>query len=154
MGHLVDGHVANPRQFVDAISNREILSNLERCIEYSEAGNADRLAQIIRYIQLVRARFDSSHFAGAYPQHELDWAKLNHNKTSYIIDWAVLATICNSAFGFARGSVSSIPTTITINDVQNTLMTTHIFPELYPKLEELIVERGKGHRLERNFSAD
>jgi hypothetical protein len=152
LGRILDGTAKSPEELVTSISSPTVLETISKCIEYSDTKSADRLAQIIRYIQLVRARFDVSHFANVYPPNEQDWGVLGHNRTSYIVDWAVLVAICNSAFGFARGSVPTIPSQISLADVSNALTTAHVFIEQYPRLEEMIVTRSEAGRLERDFS--
>lgn len=150
--NILFGTAGGSEEIVKSLSHPAVLETLSRCIEFSDQISSDRLSQILRYVQLAIARFDIDHFSCVYPPYETDWVKVGHSRTSYIIDLAVLAAICNSAFPFARGSEPKIPEYIDIGKVHNALFSFHILLDEYPRLEELIEERWQAGEMERDFS--
>lgn len=152
LGYIIDGKAVTLEEITKSISNISILETLTKCIEFSDPQSADRLSQIIRYIQLVIARFEPKYFSGAYPIHEQDWIKVDHGRTSYFLDWATLIAICNSSFAFARGSACKIKPQIGKEEIRNAILTAKIFIEDFPRIEELIEIRSQDGRLDRDFS--
>ncbi|MBN9068359.1 MAG: hypothetical protein J0H60_18400 [Rhizobiales bacterium] len=149
---IMDGQSLSPKELVDSIEDPHVLASLTRCIEFADGETGERLSQIMRYIQLVRARFDQKYFIGIYLKNETSWNIVNHNRTSYIIDWTILIALCNCTFRFARGSEPTVQNSLELNDVINAINTSGVFLEEYPLLEQVIQERSASGRLERDFS--
>jgi hypothetical protein len=145
------GHFSKADIIVKNFNASEILDILTKCIQYSDQQSGDRIAQIIRYIQVLTARTDARLFRNQIPTNVRDWGLVGHDRIDFAIHWAVLSAICTSAFGFARGSQSQIPAAIELKAVYGTFFVSRIMTEDYPLLVELIEERWNGRGIEMKF---
>jgi hypothetical protein len=145
------GQLEPAEKHLQSLTLSGLIETLTKCIQYSDNQSGDRLAQIIRYIQVLRARFDKKYFKSAIPENECDWVKVGHGRLDYAIGWAVLDALCTSAFSYARGSKEQIPARIEKEAVYGAFVTALLLPEQHPRLVELIETRWTADRLEMKF---
>jgi len=151
---IFSGKLASVERDFASLNSPNLFETLTKCIQYSDQQSGDRLSQLIRYIQVLQARYEEKYFKGAIPPHEMNWFLVGTNRIDYAIGWAVLDAICTSAFGYARGSKSQIPDRIELKAVYGAFITAQIMPEDYPRLVETIESRWKSRRLEMKFDND
>ncbi|TNM60556.1 hypothetical protein [Aliirhizobium smilacinae] len=128
-----------------------VIPVLKEVIQYADAATQDRLSNILRHFQVFEARRVGAEIALLEPmvtQGQLS----TYNAISEVLGWAAVYAISESAFRFARGISSSIPSAIGAADVRRAFFSAGIVLESYPLLEQRLTARAQEGRLELRWN--
>lgn len=133
----------------------EILPPLKECIQYSDPVSQERLGNILRHFQVHEARRGNRTRYTIRPYHldnppPPDFRELS--AISNAIGWAVIYGLVSDAYGFARGSRPSIPSTVTADRVRGAFLSAGITLDEYPHLQTALENRISRRRLEQDWS--
>jgi hypothetical protein len=127
-----------------------IIPGLKECIEHADEVSQDRLANILRYFQVLQAR---RHFADIclIPTQTTALTPDTHNAISDAIGWATVYALVSEAFPFARGALSPIPSALNPDRVRGAFLSAGIMLDNYPNLQTILEDRIAANRLERSW---
>jgi len=127
---------------------------IKSCIAYSTHENQNRLANILRHIQVAESRNDSTNLMAI--DESIDDPSIQGTGVLNAIDnsicWSVIHALSESAFKFARGACETIPTRIEFERVKSAYLQSHVYLEKHPLVEEILLSRENRGRLEHNWS--
>lgn len=133
----------------------DILPPLKECIQYADPVSQERLANILRHFQVYEARRGNRTRHTLRPLHLDNPPPPNARELSAIsnaIGWAVIYGLVSDAYGFARGSRPSIPSTVTADRVRGAFLSAGIMLDEYPHLQTALENRIARRRLEQDWS--
>ncbi|MBK3745872.1 hypothetical protein G3A39_42745 [Paraburkholderia aspalathi] len=127
----------------------DLIPAFKECIEYADCTSQERLANILRHIQVAQARRKVPN--DYIMQQSVGLAPLTlelHTAISESIGWAVIYALTEDAFAFARGSDNPIPAAIKPERVRGAFIQSSIPLETFPNLVHTLKLRSDGGRLE------
>lgn len=129
-----------------------VIPVFKEVIQYADTLTQDRLSNILRHFQVFEARRTGAEIVVLQPL-ATEGQLATYNAISEVLGWAVVYAMTESAFHFARGASSSIPTSVGAADVRRAFFSAGIMVENYPLIEQRLEARAQEGRLELRWEA-
>ncbi|MDF2372675.1 MAG: hypothetical protein P1V21_17970 [Rhizobiaceae bacterium] len=129
-----------------------VIPILKDVIQHADPISQERLSNILRHFQVLQARRVGADISTIAPNNGDVSSVPDHNAISDAMSWAVVYSLVADAFGYARGSQSSIPESVNADRVREAFIHGGVVLESYPNVENILNIRSAEGRLDIDWT--